>query len=150
MRSNCSSSWLGFLCLGFLALLPSAWAADVTAQVSGSNLSLVSRTRVGRTLFDYKYKVTLTNSGGALTGVTATVTSAVAATQIIDGTVAIDSLVAGAAVSPADTITIRQDRTQTFNPGALVWNVTSDAAPSVPGVLLPGDPGVSLSVLTVC
>lgn len=141
MRSNSYSAWVGFLCLCYLALMPSAWAADVTAQVSVSNLTLVSSTRVGRTLFDYTYKITLTNSGGALTGVTATVTSAAPATQIADGTVAIDSLGAGAAVSPADTITIRQDRLTTFNAALLHWSVSgSPAAGSVVGVILEGAP----------
>lgn len=142
MKSTEFRPW-GLLSIAILSLVltPPSWAADVSAQVSVSNLSLVSSNRVGRTLFDYTYRITLTNSGGVLTNVTATVTSTASATQIVDGSVAVDNLGASAAVSPADTITIRQDRSVPFNAALLQWVVNGiPMAQAVDGVLLVGEP----------
>src|SRR5262245_7115953 len=50
------------------------------------NYQQVSETRVSRTVFEYVYRATFTNLGGPVTGATATVTSLVPATTIVDGT----------------------------------------------------------------
>ena len=70
-----------FLLLALLA--PSwAWAA---AQVTG--LQLVSSARAGRTTFDYTYRITVLNGTPALSSALASVTSPVASTQVVKGSV---------------------------------------------------------------
>ena len=91
-------------------------------EVTG--ITKVAEVRVGRTSFDYTFKITVRNKGSSAYGsVVLTLTSAGAGATVVDGTVAMGSIAAGAETSPADTITIRQDRLQTFNAAALVWSI---------------------------
>jgi hypothetical protein len=116
-------SWIGkwFAALAILAvLLPGL--AQAAAEVTG--LQLVSSTRVGRTSFDYTYRVQVRNGSPALGAAQATARSTAAATQVVQGTVALGNLAAGASVSSTETITLRQDRSTSFNPASLVWSVT--------------------------
>ena len=123
-----------------VAATGSVFAADVTGQVTVTGLTQVSSTRVGRTLYEYTYRVNLTNTGGALSGVTATVASSAPGTQIMDGTVVVGDLGGGAGTTPTDTITIRHDRTVAFNRAALTWSFDGSSTSEVDGVLLTGNP----------
>ena len=121
-----------FLLLALLA--PSwAWAA---AQVTG--LQLVSSARAGRTTFDYTYRITVLNGTPALSSALASVTSPVASTQVVKGSVLLGNLAAGVSTTSTDTFTIRQDRTVAFNPALLVWTVT--------GVPVLGAPSMDISL----
>lgn len=128
----------------FIVTSQIAYAADVSGQVAVSGLTLTKQTRISSTVFEYTYKVGFTNSGGALTGVSATVASLSPKTKIIDSNVNIGDLGANASVTPADTITIRQDRTVALSKTSLQWSFagTSTGIPgvSVDGVLLQGAP----------
>ena len=85
---------------------------------------LISSKRITRTLFDFTYKVQITNSGAENFGdVVASVTSNAVATTIIDGSVSFGEVAPGATVPSQDTFTLRQDRTILFNPADLVWTV---------------------------
>jgi len=85
---------------------------------------LISSKRITRTLFDFTYKVQITNSGAENFGdVVASVTSNAVATTIIDGSVSFGEVAPGATVTSQDTFTLRQDRTILFNPADLVWTV---------------------------
>lgn len=119
-------------------------AVDAT-QVAVTGISKTGETRVGRTVFDYVFQVSFKNNGSeALSDVSATLTAVGAGATIVDGTVLFSSIGAGASVTPADSITIRQDRSVPFNPAALVWTITaSSTPPAVPGIVLPGAPGAS-------
>lgn len=119
-------------------------AADAP-QVAVTAVVKVGETRVGRTVFDYVLQVTFRNNGtAALSDIQATLTAAGAGATIVDASVQFGAIGAGASVTPADTITIRQDRSVPFNPSALVWNITaSGTPPAVPGILLPGAPDSS-------
>jgi hypothetical protein len=108
---------------------PRLAATVVTDGATVSALTLVRETRLGRTLFEYEFKVTLHNGAQARSNVVAQATAAGAGTSIVDGTVQAGQIAANADVTPADTITLRHDRTYPFNPAALVWQVTADAAP---------------------
>lgn len=117
-------------------------AADVTGQVSVTGLTLVSSTRVGRTTFDYTYKINVSNNGGALTDVTATVTSSSPNTVILDGSVTVGDLAAASGVVTSDTFMLRQNRTVAFSAASLSWTVSgSPVGPLVEGVLLQGPAG---------
>lgn len=101
----------------------SAVATTETATVIA--VTKVSETRVSRTVFDYVFKVTVQNGPVLQTGVTATLTNAGVGTTIIDGTVVVGDMKAGAIVIASDTITLRQDRALPFNPTSLKWRIES-------------------------
>ena len=97
-------------------------------SVTVTGITKVSETRVSRTVYDYVFQVTVKNNGsGPQSGVTATLTGVGTGTTIIDGTVQVGDLAAGATVTPQDTITLRQDRTYAFNSAALIWQVTASS-----------------------
>ena len=118
-----------------LALLAPSWAW-AAAQVTGQQL--VSSARAGRTTFDYTYRITVLNGTPALSAAQASVTSSVASTQVVKGSVLLGNLAAGASTTSTETFTIRQDRTVAFNPASLVWTVT--------GVPVLGAPSMDISL----
>ena len=107
----------------FLALFSCCLYADIT---SGS-LELVSSKRVGRTVFEYTYKVQAVNSGGAVNNVSATVTSSSDATKIIDGELEFGNLGANATATSVDTFTLQQNRLTPFTPDVLHFVFQSEA-----------------------
>ena len=88
----------------------------------------VSETRVSRTVYDYVFKVSVQNGTLAQLGVAANLTAVGTGTTIVDGGSVIGDMDANALVASTDTITLRHDRTYTFDQGALKWNVTSTAS----------------------
>ncbi|NOZ54688.1 MAG: hypothetical protein GXP08_16390 [Gammaproteobacteria bacterium] len=86
--------------------------------------TLQDKKRVGRVLFEYTY-VEVTNSGGRLEGVKATISSTSPYTNVIQGAVDFGNIAAGATVTSLDTYTIRQDRTVPFDPTLLIFEFTS-------------------------
>jgi hypothetical protein len=104
--------------------------ADVKLQVT--QITFVSETRITRTVFDYRYKVQLTNQGVAVEGAAATLKTAGAGTTIVNGAASFTAIAAGASASSTNDIVIRQDRTFPFNPSALVWEVNGTASPPPP------------------
>ena len=126
-------TWLSLFLL--LALLAPSWAW-AAAQVTGQQL--VSSARAGRTTFDYTYRITVLNGTPALSAAQASVTSSVASTQVVKGSVLLGNLAAGASSTSTDTFTIRQDRTVAFNPASLVWTVS--------GVPVLGAPSMDISL----
>ncbi|KGF79128.1 hypothetical protein IA69_26220 [Massilia sp. JS1662] len=114
-------------------------AAAVAQDVSILSLSKLSETRVSRTVYDYVFRITVVNSGAAKTGVVAKLTAVGTGTSIVDGDVNVGNILAGATLTPTDTITLRHDRTYPFSPAALVWSITTTVTPpSVVGILIPG------------
>ncbi|MBP3982176.1 SBBP repeat-containing protein [Acidovorax sp. JG5] len=105
----------------------SATASTMAApDVTLTSITKLSETRVSRTVFDYVFQISVKNNGTqALSGVTATLKGVGAGTTIVDGTVQLGNLAAGVTVTPQDTITLRQDRTVAFSPGALSWTIVA-------------------------
>ena len=109
-----------------LALLV-GWSVAPTAQIIGPTVGtyqLVSSTRVTLTQYDYTYRATLTNPGGALLSATATVSSNTANTIVTDNSLTFGPVPAGASAVSTDTFTIRQNRLVPFNPASLTWQIT--------------------------
>ncbi|RLA23171.1 MAG: hypothetical protein DRQ61_04530 [Gammaproteobacteria bacterium] len=111
-----------FLVALLIPLTPT-WAA--VEDLSVSNYQFVSKTRVSRSNYDYTYRITLANAGGALENVVATVASSSSRTVITDGEVTAGNISSGDTPS-SDTFTFRQNRRYRFNPGALSWSFTAD------------------------
>jgi PASTA domain-containing protein len=130
-REFSSSRRFGLAVL-LLAAASSAWGA---ATVTGINE--VSSTRVGRTTYDYVFTINVSNGAQALNSAVATVTATAAATgtTIVQGTVALGNLAAGAAITSTNTFTLQQDRTYAFNPAGLSWVVTGTPVDTVPNVV---------------
>ncbi len=98
-----------------------AYAAPVV-NVETTSMELVSKSRSGRTIFDYTYKASFINNGSAASNVRATVSSTNASVQIIENIVAIGDLPEGIATTSNDTFTIRIDRRIPFNSDYLSWS----------------------------
>ena len=128
-----------------------ATSALVTPDVVVTGITKLSETRVSRTVYDYLFQVAVKNNGtDAKSGVAATLTGVGIGATIVDGTVQVGNLAAGATVTLNDTITIRQDRTQPFIQSALTWQVTAvSIPPTISGVLLTGDPSQPADQATI-
>jgi hypothetical protein len=101
-----------------MMIVTSAWGQ---ATVTGT--TLVSSTRVGRTLFDYNYTVTVKNGAPGIGAATVTVASHSPATVILKGTVQLGDLSADTTTVSTDVFTIQQDRTVPFGPDTLSFTV---------------------------
>ncbi|MEO7386771.1 MAG: hypothetical protein ABIX37_07550 [Gammaproteobacteria bacterium] len=91
---------------------------------------LVSSTRVSRTVFDYTYRMHLeAGANGFPAGAVLTASSSASSTVVRDGAVATGVLAAFGLTVPADTFTIRQDRTVAFSATSLTWSIGSTPQP---------------------
>ena len=86
-----------------------------------TNLQKISETRVGRTLFEYVFRITVQNGPTARPALVAQLTAAGTGTTILDGDVQVGDLGASGSTTPADTIRLRHDRQIPFRADALVW-----------------------------
>jgi hypothetical protein len=112
-------------------------AAEAPPPVVVDSMTLTEEKRVGRTIFEYTFRVKIINNGTAIQSGTATLTAVGAGASVVDGTVSIGALGAGANITPADSITIRQDRLVQFNPNAFAWRIVAINVPpleDVPGI----------------
>jgi len=110
-----------------------AAATSTTAQAAGdfevTQLEKVGEQRVSRTTWDYTYRVHIrNNSSAAASNVQAVLASAPAGSSIIDGEVLAGSIDAGASVTPADTITVRIERSIAFQSAGLTWTFSTGAS----------------------
>lgn len=93
---------------------------------------LVATERVGRTVFDYRYESTLESGGPSAENVKVNVTSGANATALRDDQLVFGNVPSGETVASRDTFTLQQDRTVFFDPGALTWELETEAIPTVP------------------
>lgn len=110
-----------------LALAAISLGSPVTVQAADltvGDYTLMSETRVARTVYDYTFSATVTNFGSDAEAVKATLTSNDPATTVVDNSLSFGTVAAGKAVTSTDTFTIRQDRSKPFDPTKLSWNVS--------------------------
>ncbi len=101
-----------------LCLASAAHALDLNVVT----LTKLSETRVDRTNYDYVFSVTVKNGARAVTNASQTLTAVGTGSSIIDGSVALGNLAADEQITPADTITIRHNRSLPFNQSTFVWS----------------------------
>ncbi|RZL06808.1 MAG: hypothetical protein EOP40_16995, partial [Rubrivivax sp.] len=118
-----------------------ALAVNAAAAASVTGLTKLSEKRIGRTLFEYEFRITVQNGAAAQTGLNAQLTAAGAGTTIVQGEVPVGNIAAGASLTPSGTITLRQDRQQAFQPNQLVWTFTA-SGPAPAGLSLALSQGV--------
>lgn len=134
---------ISVFCVGILLLCAGiASAQDLTI----GNYSLVSKTRVSRTEYNYTYQADITNTGSDVQNVTATLTSNSSHTIVVAGTLSFGDVASGATVTSSDTFTIKQNRRYPLNWSDLVWDIQheSEIQPLrikdvIPSAALPGD-----------
>ena len=96
----------------------------VVPRASVTALTQVAERRVTRTMFDYDFRVTVSNGAIAQSGIVARITGAGAGTTVLDDRALIGDLAAGGSATPAgDLVTLRVDRSKPFDLGGLVWAV---------------------------
>lgn len=101
-----------------------AGAASTQEPLSVSGLQKVSETRVGRTTFDYEFKVTVRNDDTALRkAVRAVLKSAGPGTTITSASVAVGDIPAGKSLTSQARLKLRHDRTYPLNLAALGWEL---------------------------
>lgn len=106
------------------ALAAPAEVPGVAASASVTGITQIAERRITRTVFEYDFKVSVLNGAIAQSGISARLTAVGAGTTIVDGQVAVGALAAAASATPADTITLRHDRSQPFQTAALRWTVS--------------------------
>ena len=88
------------------------------------NYNLISSKAANRIEYDYTYQAKLTNTGQAVAGATALLTSNSANTKVIDGSLTFGPVGTGQTVTSQDTFVIRQNRTTPYDPSVLIWAIT--------------------------
>ena len=140
------------LALAILALSPSpsfgqSGLSNLTIAPNNSSYQLVSSRRFSLTQFYYTYRAVLTNSGPAITGVTATVTSNTPGVLVVagQGTVHFDSVPANGQVTSTDTFTLLVNRTVAFAYTDLQWSFQNPFADPGPNQTVPLGSTVTLN-----
>src|SRR5256885_12213822 len=113
-----SSAAAAVITLG--VLIP--FGASGQGSLTITNYQLVSETKITRTVSDFAYRADIANTTGtARPSLTATVTSSVAATQVIQGSLHFTNVPGNGQVTSTDTFTIRVDRSVVFDFANLHW-----------------------------
>jgi hypothetical protein len=117
---------LKYAFVGVLAIVVAQDRSDVLAQgnLTIDGYELVSSARITRTITEFTYRATITNTGADLAGADATATSLIPATTIVDGALTFGPVGSGAATVSTDTFTIRHDRTVAFDFANISWAIT--------------------------
>ncbi len=141
------------IAFALLALSPSptfgqSGLSNLSIPPSNSSYQLVSSRRFSLTQFYYTYRAVLTNTGSAITGVTATVTSLTPGGVMVvagQGTVHFDPVPADGQVTSTDTFTILVDRTVAFSFSDLQWSFNNPFADPGPNQTVPLNSTVTLN-----
>ena len=131
----------GVVLLAVFCFMCSPATAAPISGIEATSLELVSKTRSGRSSFDYVYRATFMNTGPAARNVVGLVSSEISTIIPIDNRVDIGKVPGNATVTSDDTITLRVDRRTPFDPMALSWAFDGDIIDDVP----PSDDDESLS-----
>jgi hypothetical protein len=99
------------------------FVADVFAAPTVTQMTLVNEVRVGRTVFDLTYRITVQNDDIERTGLMLVLKNVGQGSVILDGTSIVGDLAPGATASTDDTITIRHDRVFPFSSAAFEWDI---------------------------
>lgn len=94
------------------------------SNLSIDNYQLVSKTRVGRTVYQYEFKADVNNTGPDVQNVTAALVSASPYTTVIDNTLSFGEVPSESTIQSYDSFVIRQNRRYPFDASALQWNIT--------------------------
>ena len=86
---------------------------------------MIGSKAVTRYEYDYTYQAKLTNTGQAVVGATAVLSSSSPYTKVIDGALTFGPVGTGQTLTSQDTYVIRQDRRYAYDPAVLSWGITA-------------------------
>jgi Subtilase family len=113
------------------------------AQVSVTGLTKIAERRVSRTVFEYDFKVVVSNLGQSVSNVNLTLSTVGAGSSIVQGTLQAANLGSNTSITLSGLVTVRHDRLIPFETTQWQWNVSSGAAAYTPsvGIILTGAAG---------
>ncbi|MFH1673378.1 MAG: S8 family serine peptidase [Pseudomonadota bacterium] len=111
---------ISLFCVGILLLSTGIASAH---DLSIGNYTVVSKTRVSRTEYEYTYHADITNIGSDAQNATATLTSNSPHTIVVHGTLSFGDVASGKTVTSADTFTVRQNRQYPLDWSDLGWDI---------------------------
>ena len=116
----------------FLVLF-AVWSSPHAAPVlTVTEYELLSTKSAKHGLFDFTYRVSVTNSGTSAQAVSATLVSPPSGVVVVDGTLTFGDVPAGATVISQDTFTIRQTKKDRLDPATLEWIIEAAPANTAP------------------
>ena len=118
--------------LVLLVLIAAGLPSLAQAALTISGYQLLSEVRITRTVSEYTFRATLTNSGGALGGATATATSLSPDTTIVDGSLSFGPVAAGGSVESTDTFSFRHNRLVPFDWANIQWSIVPESGNAPP------------------
>lgn len=119
---------LAAILMAFAIAMPDLASAAIGDDLNISRIDLEASRRIGRTVFEYDFRVVIENvSATNYTNVTASPSSQSAGTSVVTGPLSFGAVNANGIVSSQQILTVRQDRVQLFNAQALKW--TFDGSP---------------------
>lgn len=115
-------------CISFCVFITTISLSAYAQDLSIGNYTPEASARVNRFQFDYTYYADITNTGPAVTNVSATLTSTSPYITVIEGTLTFGDVGENQTVTSGDTFIVRHDRRGAFDESALVWNISADPA----------------------
>ncbi|WP_179957424.1 PKD domain-containing protein [Exilibacterium tricleocarpae] len=106
-------------------LLFGAMGVSAGAQMLIGGYELVSQERIDRNTFQLEYTAQATNTGSAVSDVSATLATTGQGVTIIDGSLTFGDIAAGVTVTSTDTFVLYVDRRFPLEESDLRWNVTA-------------------------
>lgn len=114
-----------------------------------SGITVVAKTRISRTVFEYTYTADITNNGRTAVDVAAVLTIDSPHTTVMDGQVSFGDVSAGVTTTSTDTFVFRHDRRYPFNPASMMWAIQATIVPPDPQDDAPPlDPTVATDMAT--
>lgn len=120
----------------FYWLLMSVVTAQAAPELSIGHYQLVESKRISRTVFEYSYKGTATNTGSDALDVSATLNIDNPGITIIKNSLSFGDLATNVDIASSDTFTIRHDRSFSFSTDELQWTIQATAPPEPEPIVL--------------
>lgn len=114
----------------FALLFGIGLSAQAAPELTVGDYQLIDSRRVSRTVFEYTYSAEVTNSGSGAVAVSATLTVANPALEVIDGALAFGDVPASAIVTSSDTFSVRQDRRFSTTEADFLWDISATPEPT--------------------
>ncbi len=122
MKSKYSLPWLLTIILA-IGLQVQAQSAQAAPELTIGNYQLVSTKRINRTVFEYTYKATVTNSSQDILKISASLTDGLPGITVPDRKVEFGVVPVDSSAASIDTFTIRHDRLFKLDVNSLIWNI---------------------------
>ncbi len=122
MKSKHPLTWL-FILISTCWLLSNSQLAQAVEGITIGNYQLTSSKRITRTIFEYTYKATVTNSSQDILKISVSLADGLPGITVSDRKVEFGVVPVDSSVVSIDTFTIRQDRLFKLDANSLIWNI---------------------------